>query len=538
MHGVRRGTPRLSGRRSKSGVGELALFVAFAAVSCWVLALNLWLVIRHGDVWSGTDGLAAQDQMQYLAWIRDASEHGLASNQFVLDSTPHDFIQPLVAVSAGLTALGVAPWIALLLWKPVAIGGCYRAVRGFVWATVEGQTERVAALVAALFFTGWGVVALRAVDSHANGIYWSVVTNEMWLPYSMWGYTFAAIAFASMVGTLVVYARDRDRGKVGWAAPALGALAAWVHPWQGQTLLVILFASEAVLWRGRTRPSLKPLALTASATALPLAYYAVLRRADTSWEEASAAGHKIWPLWVVLLSLLPLAVPALLAYRARPRTFLEAALRVWPPVAIAVVFVDQALGANGVLHVLLGLSVPLAVLAVLGLRSISARQPPFAAVVAAAFVIVAPPVYEQLRTANQTVRAVYNAQDANFITADENDALDWLDRARGSGGVLTIPYLGAAVPGRTGRPTFVGNTFWSPDYYQRAIRFLELVNGQPPQAAQAFVRSTGARFVLTGCPAPIDLRPSLAGILVSTHTFGCARVYEVRTGLDSPHPRP
>jgi hypothetical protein len=519
--------------RAWSRYAELALLVVFAAVSCWVLALNLLMVIRHGGVWSGTDGIAAQDQMQYLAWIRDASEHGLASNLYVLDPSRHDFIQPLVAVSALLTALGLPPWLGLLLWKPVALAGCYVAVRAFVWETVDERTDRVAALVAALFFTGWGVIALHALDSHANGVQWTIVTNEMWVPYAMWGYEFAAIGFASMVGALVLYGRDRERGTVGWMAPALGALAAWVHPWQGQALLLMLLASEAVL----RRPRWRLLLATAGATAIPLAYYAVLRRADGWWDLASDAAHRTWSPWIVLLSLLPLALPALLAYRTRPRTFLGAVAFAWPPVVIAAVFVNQELGANGVLHALLGVSVPLAVLAVMGLRSISVRRPPFAAVAAAVLLVLAPPVYEELRGARQTVRAVYNARDANFLTGDESDALAWLDREPGPGGVLTMPYLGAAVPGRTGRATWVGNAFWSPDYYPRAIAIVNLLGGLPPRAAQAFVRSTGARFVLTGCPAALDLRSSLAGMLVSTHTFGCARVYEVRV-YTQPHSRP
>src|SRR6266545_363112 len=201
--------------RAWSRYAEHALLVVFAAVSCWVLALNLLMVIRHGGVWSGTDGIAAQDQMQYLAWVRDVSEHGLASNLYVLDASPHDYIQPLVAVSGGLTALGIVPWASVLIWKPLAIGACFLAVRAFVWATVEERRDRIAVLLAALFFTGWGTFALHVFGWRDNSIFWSVVTNEMWIPYSMWGYTFTAVAFACMVGALVVYAHHRDTSGVG-----------------------------------------------------------------------------------------------------------------------------------------------------------------------------------------------------------------------------------------------------------------------------------------------------------------------------------
>jgi hypothetical protein len=514
-------------------MGELrrgGMFVAFAAVSCWALGLNLWMTIRYGDVWSGTDGLAAHDQVQYLAWVRDASEHGLASNLYVLAPTPHDYIQPLVAVSAGLTALGMAPWAAVLLWKPAAIVGCYVAVRDFVRGTIEGPSARAATLLVALFFTGWGALALYVLGSHSNLLQWWVITSEMWIPYSMWGYTFSVIAFAGMVGALVAYARDREAGRVGWVAPALGALASWLHPWQGQTLLLILLASEAVLWRKGSRPRLKGLVLTAGATALPLLYYVVLRQADVSWRQGSSAGHQIWPFWIVLLSLLPLALPALLAYRSPARTFLGAAVRVWPAAAIGVFLVDELLRTDGEVHALLGLSVPLAVLAAIGLRSTLGHRLTIAApvVVAMALLVTVPPVYDQLRRAHDTVRSVYRADDANFITAGESDALDWLDAAPGAGGVLTRPYLGTIVPGRTGRATWVGNLFWSWDFFARATAVQNLFDGLPPQAARDFVRETGARFVLADCHSPTDLKPALRPILLSKHTFGCARVYEVR----------
>ena len=61
---------------------DVAVLVAFAAVSIWVLALDLWQVVAHGLVWTGTDGLYLVDQMQYVAWVREASHHVLASNLF------------------------------------------------------------------------------------------------------------------------------------------------------------------------------------------------------------------------------------------------------------------------------------------------------------------------------------------------------------------------------------------------------------------------------------------------------------------------
>ena len=67
----------------------------------WVVALDVWRVVFDGGVWTGTDGVYIVDQMQYLAWIKDASKHVLASNLFVLRDTPADYFNPAVIVSGG-----------------------------------------------------------------------------------------------------------------------------------------------------------------------------------------------------------------------------------------------------------------------------------------------------------------------------------------------------------------------------------------------------------------------------------------------------
>ena len=108
---------------------DLLVLLAFAAISMWVLVLDLHRAAVHGLVWTGTDGFYIVDQMQYLAWIRDASHHLLASNLFVLRGTPADYFQPAVAISGVLTALGRRPLARVaaveagrsprrLLWRP------------------------------------------------------------------------------------------------------------------------------------------------------------------------------------------------------------------------------------------------------------------------------------------------------------------------------------------------------------------------------------------------------------------------------------
>ena len=117
--------------------------------------------------------------------------------------------------------------------------------------------------------------------------------------------------------------------------------------------------------------------------------------------------------------------------------------------------------------------------------------------------------------------------NANFITRDERSALNYLARDPQPGAVVTRYYLGTAVPGQTGRSTFVGDCLWSePDCMARAYQIQLIVQ----RGALAGHRA-GAR--------PLDRRPvpprrlhcgadpwqTLAPITVSVKHFGCASVY-------------
>ncbi len=95
--------------------------------------------------------------------------------------------------------------------------------------------------------------------------------------------------------------------------------------------------------------------------------------------------------------------------------------------------------------------------------------------------------------------------------------------------MLTQFYLGEAVPGATGRRTFVGNCLWSePNCMPRSEAADALFRGQDTQAqAQQLVRQSGARFLLASCAPHADLAKRLGELVVSTTHFGCATVYEL-----------
>ena len=205
----------------------------------WVVATDLVEAARHHLVWTHTDGFFSGDQLQYLSWIQSSSQSFLIANLFVLRSTPADYFQPAIAVSGLLTRLGMAPWLALMLWKPVAVVGMFAAVRALAHRMFSVRIDRRAALVLGLLFA-----SLSAVYGSLG-----VIGDEMTM-WMSWGYPFALMAVALIVFGMLAYARARDADRWAWGPGLLGALAGSLHPWQGE---LFAWCWSGRSWRERPR---------------------------------------------------------------------------------------------------------------------------------------------------------------------------------------------------------------------------------------------------------------------------------------------
>ncbi|HKS00016.1 MAG TPA: hypothetical protein VJU79_10935, partial [Candidatus Dormibacteraeota bacterium] len=452
---------------------------------------------------------------------------------WVLRDTPADYFQPGIVISGGLTALGIAPWLTLLLWKPVAVVAFFFVSREYVGRSVTGVWARRAALVLALFFGSFTIV------------YGSFsVLGDLVPGFLSWGYVFGLIALASMVAALLSYDRARAAGRLAWTPGLLGALAGLLHPWNGELLILVVIGAELLLgWRaliGRgIRRGLALPALTLLLSGLPLLYYLILGRTDLSWRLAREASKHSFPLWSIALAILPLLIPAMLAAFKRSRSFLPAATRAWLLCAFALFVVSGTSVSATPLHAFQGITLPLAVLAVEGLQAFDfgrlrprsagtaeMRRPRQAAVLAIALVTIPANVY-LLNFARTT--AAPKTDNANFIARDEKAALKYLERDPDPGGVLARSYMGEVIPATTGRHTLVGDCLWSePRCYTRVQAARDFFHGVlSPRQARRFVKQSGAKFVLADCAVHTDLTRVLAPLTVSVRQFGCARVYEI-----------
>jgi hypothetical protein len=525
-------------RRSRASRAEIALLALLAGWALFPLVLFLLRAAQLHAIYTGADGLIGADgvlgadQLQYLAWARDAGSHVLASDLFTLAPSGHVYLQPLFLVSGLLGRLGLSLSLAYLLWKPVAIIALFIAAT--TWSRrffADGIAARSAAVALALFLC----TPLAALYSwtQAGGASFRfslyLLGDELLAAGKLWGYLPSAIGLALVPLALLAVERGIDPRSFGsaaqrarsmqdspgpWLIAVLASLgAAWLHPWQGVTLIIIYVALAA--WR-RLDGSLI-LILAAIAAALPLGYYYLLSHGDPAW--ALASRYEViprLPALVLLAGLGPLLVAAALGLRRPGRQVAEQVLVLWPVAVVATYFANDAFAA----HAFQGLSFPLAILIVRGGRRL--RLP----VLIGGLAVAALSLPGLAFNARKMVRTATGSHVQYVLPGPDARALAWVDARRPPGGVLAPTPFASVVPYRTGKAVWIGHGYWSRDYVARAHRVDRLFDGRMrPAGARAFVTSTGARILISDCAHPASLTRTLGPLIASSFRFGCARVY-------------
>ncbi|HEU0024573.1 MAG TPA: hypothetical protein VFQ12_08075 [Thermoleophilaceae bacterium] len=533
-------------RRAPLGLdrADLLLLAAFAAMSMAILAA---LATRPLSMTGAESGVVA-DQLQYFGWIRVASEHLVIHNIWDIDPEGTSyFVHPGFLASGLLHKLGLSiPLAYLVLWKPVAVALLFFGFRAYVNRLVPARGAALAALAIALFYVSpvAAAIDLLAIGDLDFRKELRFLAGEVFPGVYVWGYLMTAIAVGLVPFVLLALERAREparraAGRSGgwyasWAA-AGGLLIAWLQPWQAVAVIGTVVVVELIDWRrhgARLGERLRGSGPMLVASTLPLVYYWILERVDPAWEIAGHANRKFelgWPPSVWLIGLLPLALPAALAYRRRPADWQELALRVLPLAFVGEYFLISVSGLGTFpFHSLQGLSLPLAILAVQGTAELRpaawwrARAVPVAVALAALLALGVADRVNQIRI------EIHKGGQPYLLHDGERAAFDYLEELPRAGGVLAPIYSGLMVPYQTGRETWVGQLSWTPHYHRRVARAGALFEGRMERVeARRFVAGTGARFLYADCLERADLTRTLQPYLAAVRRFGCATVYEV-----------
>jgi hypothetical protein len=520
-----------------------AEIVLLAALLAWAVFPIVLLLVHAGQIHArftgadgliGADGVLGADQLQYLAWARDAGAHGLASDLFTLAPSGHVYLEPLFTITGALRRLGLSLQLAYLLWKPVAAVALFAAAVAWARRAFAARLAARAAVVALALFMYLPLAALFSWANSGPGPFrfqLYLLAYELLGANKLWGYVPSALGLALVPVALLAVERAVDPAR-GGRHPAHGpgapgvrpgplviaalscALASWLHPWQGVTLILI-FAGLAA-WR---RCDLLALSVPAIGAALPLGYYYLLSHTDPAW--TLAAHYEVisrLPPLVLLAGLGPVAVVAGLGLRRPGDQLFEQVLLLWIVASFVTYFANDAFAP----HALQGLSFPLAVLMVRGWRRL--RLPPVLGAVALALVTIPGLAYD----ARKFVNTARNSKLVQYyLPPSDAQALDWVSAHAPPGGVLAPTPFAIVVPSQTGRNVWVGHGYWSRDYRARALQVNAFFRGHvhPAAAARSFVRGTGATILISDCAHHADLTRPLRPLLSSVHRFGCARVY-------------
>jgi len=509
-------------------LGRASRLALLALLAVWALAPIAALVahaISTGDRLTGADGVVAGDQLQYLAWARDAGSHGLAGNLFDLTPSVRDYLQPLFTITGALWRVGLPMAAAYWLWKPVAVAVLFAGTAA--WAArlaPQDARGRWAIIALGLFlFTPlaaiYGWAALGPPSLHDN---LPALAGELFSAGELWGYLPTAIAIGLMPVVLLACERaighDRRRGERHCTALAGAAalLIAWLHPWQGVTLILLL--AGLGIWS--TWAERRVLVWPLLGAAIPLLYYLLLDRLDPAWK--LAAHNDVvarLPALALLAGLAPILILAAVGLRRPGRDMIERALLLWVVAVFATYFLVSAFPS----HAFEGLSLPLSVLAVRGARRL--RLPTIAGVLLVAAVTVPGILYE----ARAFKRIAASSAQQFYLSPSDARALDWIADEAPPGPVLARTIIAVGVPSQTDRSVWVGHEFWSRDYRIRAALADDVFDGGlTPALTRLVVLRSGVRLVLSDCGARRDPGPAIAPIVRSERRFGCATVYVIR----------
>lgn len=530
-----------TGRLPLTGA-EWVLVAVFAVASFALFGLDAVDAAVNNRVYLGAASAAAQDSMQYLAWATDAAHHGLIANLYGYNNGGHVFFDPIWLVTGLLHVdAGVSYVLLLGLWQAAALILLVIVLRRYAQLVLGNDGRaRAISLTLALFLVSPFFLFVVNLNFKIKGQWTLLLSGESFAVQWISGYFPIALTVTAMIGYLIALERlmgtlDRPTlgaeflRRAGFAAAALGATAAFLHPWQG-TELAVLTVGLAIWDRLLSRRNVR-LLLPLAAIGVPLLYYLILPKIDAGWATASRSGEHRAHIGLLgwLTTFGPVVLASIPGWRTRATSDRERLLRLWP-LAVLITFVGVP---TGKFEAFAGVSVPLALLTVQGWRRVleerrlGGRNPRVLR-----FLLTAGVVVLVFGAAPATTRLLFTNRIGGWVIAELNrsdaDALDYL-AGEPRGGVLSTAKVGIWVPALTDDRTYVGHTVWSPQWGRGSYvrRLFDYPGSLPlsPTAALALIEQPGARYVLEPCGARENLWPLLERHGYGRHVFGCATVY-------------
>src|SRR6184192_399603 len=370
---------------------------------------------------------------------------------------------------------------------------------------------------------------LEALDLHLPEL--SGWYSMLAIPHFTWA---TALIVIALLGLLEIIDHPGWRATVPTAA-ALTALTA-IHPQMIPVIAVIWLAYRAVLFTWGTRPTWRQLAMEATPfliTTPLLAYNAWILFADPAIAEwARQWRHQApGPVSLAVSLGLPLLLAAgggAIAWRRKDQGL--ALMLVWPPLVILLLYLPNL--ANIQRRLLDALYVPIGILAVVGLRALTARLRRPSARRVTTLVVTTCCLASAIVLAI-ALRFASGAFAEAYIGNDAWHAMEWLSaHHRADDRALSAPQAGQLLPAWAGVNVYVGHYSETLDYFQKIDNVRTVLHpGQPEAAVRAFVEGNGITLLYWGPDeAKTGFHPEDQAFLKPIHHDGTVTIYRVTGG--------
>ena len=194
-------------------LAALAVWAAFPIVLVLVHASQTHSTFTGADGLIGANGVLGADQLQYLAWARDAGTHGLASDLFTLQPNGHVYLEPLFTITGALWRIGLSIQLAYLIWKPLAVVALLFAAVAWARRAFGDQLGARAAAVVLAVFLYTPLTALFSWFKLGGGSFrfeLYLLGSELLAANKLWGYVPSALALALVPAALLAVERALD----------------------------------------------------------------------------------------------------------------------------------------------------------------------------------------------------------------------------------------------------------------------------------------------------------------------------------------
>ena len=370
---------------------------------------------------------------------------------------------------------------------------------------------------------------VEALDLHLPELsgWYSIVA----IPHFAWA---TALIIASLLGLLQIADRPAWR-PIALASAALLALTT-IHPQMIPVIALIWIAYRVLLmawgappaWRTRVAEVVPFIATTPL-----LAYNAWILFSDPTIAEWARQWRHQAPGPVSLA--VSLGLPLLLAtgggaiaWRRKDQGL--ALMLVWPPLVILLLYLPNL--ANIQRRLLDALYVPIGILAVVGVRALTARLRRPSARRATALVVTTCCLASAIVLAI-ALRFASGAFAEPYIGNDAWQAMEWLSaHHRADDRALSAPQAGQLLPAWAGVNVYVGHYSETLDYFQKIDNVRTVLHpGQPEATVRAFVEGNGITLLYWGPDeAKTGFHPEDQAFLKPIHHDGTVTIYRVTGG--------